>query len=207
MNDAAYRIETATPASSASLARLHHAALPDDFLPSLGVDFLEQVYYPRALRSPHGTTYLAVEDTRLLGFVTIAHAADRFTGDVMRPHIMTVAARILRAGLSRPRVFIHAAGLAWSLLTTPRDPVAGEIVFIAVDGEARKRGIGTALVAEALRHLACRGVSQCRTKTLAANDGVITMYGRMGWRVRDRFRLIGRDYVTLISPVLERSIQ
>lgn len=200
MNDAAYRIETATPMSAAALARLHHAALPDDFLPSLGADFLEHVYYPRALRSPHGTTYLAIEGTRLLGFVTIAHAADRFTGDVMRPHIVRVAARILRAGLTRPRVFLHAAGLAWSLLTTPPDPVAGEIVFIAVDGPARQRGVGTALVVQALRHLARHGVSHCRTKTLAANQGVIAMYDRLGWRIRDRFRLIGRDYVTLVSP-------
>ena len=91
-------------------------------------------------------------------------------------------------------------GMAWSVVTAANDPLPGEIVFIAVDPAHHGRGVGPALVGAALAYLKSRGLDACRTKTLAANRRVIRMYERLGWNVRDRFRAIGRDYVTLVSP-------
>jgi ribosomal protein S18 acetylase RimI-like enzyme len=96
---------------------------------------------------------------------------------------------------------VKSAEVLWSVLTSRKDPIDGEIVLIAVDGAHRGRGVGKALVAAALEYLGEKGVRQCRTKTLAANTGVIAMYEGLGWHVRDRFRLIGREYVTIVSPL------
>ena len=72
-------------------------------------------------------------------------------------------------------------------------------MIIAVDGHSRGQGVGKKLVLATLEYLSEEGVDRCRTKTLATNHGVIRMYEGMGWIVRDRFGLIGRDYVTMVS--------
>jgi ribosomal protein S18 acetylase RimI-like enzyme len=59
--------------------------------------------------------------------------------------------------------------------------------------------VGPALVEAAVLYLRERGVDRCRTKTLADNASVIRMYQRLGWYVRDRFRLAGRRYVTIVT--------
>jgi ribosomal protein S18 acetylase RimI-like enzyme len=200
-----WRLERAGRDHVAALSELHFAALPNDFLPSLGKRFLESAYYPAALESTYGTTIVATADGHVIGFVTVAHDADRFLGPVIRSRVLAICGSVFVAMLRRPRTAVEAAGIAWSTLTGRPDEVRGEIVFIAVDAGQRGGGVGTALVRAALAYLAGHGVPRCRTKTLAANDGVIGMYRRLGWEVRDRFRLIGREYATIVSPVIERS--
>jgi ribosomal protein S18 acetylase RimI-like enzyme len=163
------------------------------------------VYYPSALISPHAVTLMASAARQPCGFVTIAHDAPRFMSGVIQPNLLTTTYYVARGISRRPRTAIQIARLAQSMLTAPPDDVRGEIVFIAVDATRRGGGIGRALVQAALNHLAEQSVPYCRTKTLAANDNVIGLYTRMGWSVRDRFAQIGREYVTLVSPLIERA--
>jgi ribosomal protein S18 acetylase RimI-like enzyme len=105
-----------------------------------------------------------------------------------------------RATFRDPRHLSKSLEVFWSVAASKPDPAKGEIVFIAVDQAHRGQGVGKKLVVAALDYLRQKGVQFCRTKTLAQNIGVIKMYERMGWHVRDRFRLIGREYVTIVSP-------
>jgi ribosomal protein S18 acetylase RimI-like enzyme len=190
----------AVPAQASDLARLHRDALPADFLPSLGADFLEQVYYPATFRSAHGANLVALADGRPAGFVTIAHDSPAFTRDVVNTNLPALAFYAARAALRRPAHMKLSVEVGWSALFGRPDSLPGEIVLIAVDAAHRGRGIGKALVAGALDYLRAHGVDRCRTKTLAVNASVIAMYEGIGWQVQDRFRLIGRDYVTIVSP-------
>lgn len=196
-------IRPARPEWVPALARIHAASLPDDFLPSLGADFLERVYYPAALASPHAATLAAVEgEGRPLGFVTIAHDSPAFSRDVAAGRTAVLARYALRAALRDPLHLRKSAAVAWTALWGRPDPLPAEIVFIAVDARARGGGLGKRLVAAAAEHVRARGLRALRTKTLARNQGVIGMYASLGWQVRDRFRLIGKEYVTLVSPEL-----
>jgi ribosomal protein S18 acetylase RimI-like enzyme len=194
------QIRPAVPAESAALARIHFAALPDDFMPSLGVDFLERVHYPATFQSAFGANLVAVANTEPIGFVTIAHDAGRFSGDVIRRGLWSIAAYAVRAALRNPLHLRASAEVLWSVLTGKPDPVKGEIFLIAVDRAWRGKGVGQALVGASLAYLASHQVDRCRTKTLASNAGVIGMYQRLGWSIRERFSLIGREYVTIVSP-------
>ena len=106
----------------------------------------------------------------------------------------------LRAALRRPSHLRLSLEVLRSALFGRPDSIPGEIVLIAVDSGFRGQGVGKALVKAALEYLRERGVNRCRTKTLMANRSVISMYEGLGWHVRERFRLIGRDYVTIASP-------
>lgn len=193
-------VTAAEPRHAAALASIHRGALPGDFLPSLGADFLERVYYPATFRSPHGGNLVATAAGRPVGFVTIAHDSPRFTRDVVTGEWLRLAYFAARAAIRRPSHLRLSLDVVRAALFVRPDPLPGEIVLIAVDADHRGRGVGKALVDAALQYLRRHGVERCRTKTLAANGAVIAMYEGLGWHVRDRFRLIGRDYVTIVSP-------
>jgi ribosomal protein S18 acetylase RimI-like enzyme len=195
-------IGRASAADGPALAAIHAEALPIDFLPSLGRAFLEQVYYPATFGSPHGVHLVARAGGRIVGFVTIAHKTSAFTADVMRGRTFQLARSAVAAALRRPAHLLLSAEVLWSVVSGRPDPIEGEIVLIAVAAGARGSGAGKTLVRAALDYLRAHHVGQCRTKTLASNASVIAMYERLGWHIRDRFRLIGRDYVTIVSPLL-----
>jgi ribosomal protein S18 acetylase RimI-like enzyme len=193
-------IVRADRAQADELARIHHAALADDFLPSLGLDFLERVYYPATFESTHGVHLIALDAGAAIGFVTVAHDTTAFTSDVLRGRGLTLAWFALRAAARNPVHLRLSVGVLWSVVSKPPDPIAGEIVLIAVQASCRGSGVGKALVSAAIEYLSDRHVPRCRTKTLASNADVIGMYRSLGWNVRNRFRLIGREYVTIVSP-------
>lgn len=195
-------IESAKRDDIPVLARIHHEVLLDDFLPSLGLTFLVQVYYPSALHSTNAATFVARLENQLLGFVTIAHDSDRFTRDILRSQWPNVIRYALVAALHNPPHVLRSLQVLWASVLAKPNFVRGEIVFIAVDQAHQRKGIGQRLVIAATDYLAEKSVPLCRTKTLATNTGVIRMYKNMGWYVRDRFRLIGREYVTLVSRKL-----
>ena len=97
----AFDIRPAAASDIPRVARLHLEALPDYFLPSLGLDFLARVYYPAAFASPFGSTLVAASASDAVGFVTIAHDTDRFTGDVLRQKVVNIAISALRAAAGR----------------------------------------------------------------------------------------------------------
>ena len=193
-------IQTAQPGHLSEVAEIHYRSLPDDFLPSLGLDFLKRVYYPAVFQSPHAATLVAMRCGCPVGFVTIAHDANRFYRDILRRRLYLLVVYALRAALCDFRRLRKTLEVFWSSVASKPDPIKGEIALIAVDQSHRGQGIGKRLVAAALDYLHQKGIHSCRTKTLAQNIGVIKMYEGMGWRVRDRFRLIGCEYVTIISP-------
>ena len=182
-----------------ALARIHSDALAGDFLPALGLSFLEHTYYPAALASPHATTLVALDAGAPCGFVTVAQDSPGFSRDVVRGRWPAMTRRALMTSLRRPSMARQCLEVAHSALFGARDSVPGEIVYIAVDERHRGRGIGRELIRAAESWLAERGDPRCRTKTLAANGRVIALYRALGWRVRNAERLIGRDYVVLVN--------
>jgi ribosomal protein S18 acetylase RimI-like enzyme len=193
------QITLASSAQAAALARIHFESLPDDYLPSLGQDFLEKEYYPAALQSTVAATYVALVGQHVAGFVTVAFDSPAFTREFMQGRMGKMAYYAIRATLRNPAHLLQSAQVFLSAAGSKPDPIPAEIVFIAVDAAYRNRGIGKQLVVQSLEYLHTQGVPQCRTKTLAQNMGVIAMYERLGWRVRNRFRFIGREYVILVG--------
>ncbi len=196
-------IEPAQSVSGPALARIHGNALPDDFMASLGLDFLERVYYPAALESRHAVTLCAVKANAPVGFVTVAHDSRGFTQDVVQRRFWAIGLYALRAIRRDPRYLIQCLQVFWSAVLSKPDPIQGEIVFIAVEASCRGAGIGKQLVQAACDYIRENHLPYCRTKTLARNQNVIRMYEGLGWKIRDHFRLLNRDYVTLVSGAIQ----
>lgn len=193
-------IRLATHKDIPDLARIHSESLPDDFLPSLGEDFLEKVYYPAALASSNAVTLVIEVNRSVVGFVTVAHDSDHFTRDVLHGRYPLFAFYALKAALCHPSHILKSVDVLNAALFSRPDPIPGEIVFIAVQASWRRNGFGRKLVGAAMEYLFTKGVSSCRTKTLLENMGVIRMYEEMGWQTRNTIKLIGKRYVILVCP-------
>jgi ribosomal protein S18 acetylase RimI-like enzyme len=193
-------ISLALPEQAESIAVLHVNSLPEDFLPSLGRDFLARQYYPAALASPNAVTLVATEGTLPIGFATVASDSDAFSRDVLRGRLWSIAGYALRRALRQPGHLLLSLHVLLSALYPRPCPWPGEIVFIAVAEEFRGRGVGRRLIQAAVDQLAQSSVARCRTKTLVRNHDVIRIYTSLGWGVADRYWLIGREYVVLLSP-------
>lgn len=202
VDSAVTAIEIAGAGCAAELAAIHAEALPADFLPALGLPFLATVYYPKALSSRHATTFVAVREGSVAGFVTVAADADAFIHAVVSTSRLEVLKAVVARTVENPGILIRAARMAIAVERGIGDVGVGEIVFIAVRPQFRGQGIGGALISVAQGHAAASGVERCRTITLRSNEDVIRLYRRFGWNLGREFDRAGCSYVTLLSPLL-----
>ena len=81
-------------------------------------------------------------------------------------------------------VVAEQAGEAVGYVTCHKSPGAGRIGLVGVAQEARGRGIGHAMVGEALRWLAGEGVDDVSVATQARNTTGLSLYQKSGFAVR-----------------------
>jgi len=61
----------------------------------------------------------------------------------------------------------------------------GWINYLAVDPDARRRGLGRALMEEAERRLLAEGCPKVNLQVRAGNEGVVAFYERLGYSVEE----------------------
>jgi ribosomal protein S18 acetylase RimI-like enzyme len=176
-------IRLASASDARVLARMHASSMPDAFLPSLGEPFLTQLY--RSLTSqPGAVTIVAENRAGIVGFA----AGTRSVSDAYRRFARGHAARAAVAAgprLVRPSVFRRAWETVTYALRTGDLPQA-EVLSIAVDRDARGKGLGRHLSRQLLGELAAIGVDEVKVVVDAANHPANALYASVG------FRRIGR---------------
>ena len=65
----------------------------------------------------------------------------------------------------------------------------GWVYSLAVRPEARRQGIGTALVKHVERELATKGCPKVNLQVLAANAGTVAFYQKLGYAVEERISM------------------
>lgn len=175
-----YRVRPARPADVPTLARLHRETLPTAFLPTLGDGFM-RVLYRALVRDPGGVATVVEDPTgRVVAFASGAVSVSAFYRAFFRRHGVR-AAVAAAPQLVRPRTLRRA-------FETARFPgeVAGvtdaEVFVWGVDRNVRARGLGAAVLQEAIRELGRRGVEEARGITYAGNERAGKVMTEMGWR-------------------------
>ncbi len=65
----------------------------------------------------------------------------------------------------------------------------GCVYSLAVDAQARRRGVGTALMRHVERELALRGCPKVNLQILASNSGTVEFYRKLGYAVEERISM------------------
>jgi GNAT superfamily N-acetyltransferase len=170
------------------LAHLHMAAIHHGVLPLLGHRFLTRMYYELA-RAPRTGVWGVAESGRVLGF--LAGSAD------VRVSLLFVVLRggVPMAWLAGRSIFTRRlirkllAVFAYPFQRAPRHSgdfprrpcgTRAEILAVAVDKDAGRRGVGKALVRVFEEALAAWGVTAYRVTTNVAEHASNSFYRMLG---------------------------
>ena len=159
------------------LARLHAEAIATGFLPRLGSGFMERLY--AAMLGWEGAViFVADGGFRPVGFVAGVTDVGAFYRHFVKHHGIG-AALAAAPRLARPSILRRA----WETLTYggEHDDVRAELLAMAVDVEARRRGLGTKLGNALTDLLAARGERRVKVVVGAENSIAIRAYEKMGF--------------------------
>jgi ribosomal protein S18 acetylase RimI-like enzyme len=195
----AIRIEQLRPEWIAEVAQIHMDALPNDFLPGLGFNFLNTVFYPGVLKSNHAQTFVALADNQPLGFVIVAQNSSRLFSEIVRDNIWEFVKIGLLTSLSSFAQFKKNVQILFSSLKKDAASQYGEIYEIAVRPDSQGRGMGKMLVQASEDYLKEKGLPGISIKTRRDNTAWIQFFLRQGWQLSHEINLIGNQYVILIS--------
>jgi ribosomal protein S18 acetylase RimI-like enzyme len=98
-------------------------------------------------------------------------------------------ARIIRDKLTVQRELFFVARLDGALVGTVMggyDGHRGWVYSLAVEPQARRRGVGTALMTHVERELALRGCPKVNLQVLATNASTVEFYRKLGYAVEER---------------------
>jgi ribosomal protein S18 acetylase RimI-like enzyme len=196
-------VRVATNSDIPAVAALHCAAIDEGFLSTLGERFLLRLY-ARILASSHGfvlvseaTHAVQSKEPQIAGFVAGSGNVSRLYREFFWRDGPAVArssgGRLVR---SLPRVAEtlrygtkgdgpRARRSSPSELPAPET----ELLAVAVDGGARRRGTGAALVDAFTATARATGSASARVVVGAENRRAIALYGRAGFREYDQIEL------------------
>lgn len=175
------------------IAEIHAQALAGDFLPSLGVPFLAELYRG-ILGLGLGFGFVTTRGEAVTGFVIASDDTSALFRTVMMKRAIALGLRLLPALLRRPTLLRNII----ETFTYPEKeghvPVAAELVVIAVDASTRGHGQG-ALLCDALdADFRRRGITRYKVTVNQGNDGANRFYRRQGFVLADSFSLYGRGW-------------
>lgn len=174
---------------AAEVSLIHANALASDFLPSMGVDFLTELY-KGIITSGQGIGFVHVADEKVVGFILAAKDTKKlFYGALMKRGLI-LAAIGLKKVIRRPSLIPK---IAQTILYPKTDDIKSELLVIAVDGAYKHKHVGRELI-EALNSVFIQeGVSEYKVVVYKDNEKANGFYRAVGFHLDRSSRLYGKE--------------
>ncbi len=186
-------VERLTIGHARRIAEIHARALAGDFLPSLGVPFLAELYRG-ILGLGLGFGFVTVSGAAVTGFVIASDDTSALFRTVMMKRAMPLGLRLLPALLRRPTLLRNIIETFTYPGQEGKVAIAAELVVIAVDATTRGQGQGALLCDTLDADFRQRGITRYKVSVNQSNEGANRFYRRQGFALADSFRLYGRGW-------------
>jgi ribosomal protein S18 acetylase RimI-like enzyme len=186
-------VEPLTISHAQRVAEIHASALAGDFLPSLGVPFLAELYRG-ILGLGLGFGFVTTSESGVSGFVLASDDTSALFRTVMMKRAIALGMRLLPALVRRPTLLRNIIETFTYPEQEGKVPVAAELVVIAVDATMRSKGQGAALCDALDADFRRRAILRYKVTVNQSNDGANRFYQRQGFQLADSFRLYGRGW-------------
>jgi len=184
------------------IASIHCDSLPDDFLPHLGKNFLENIFYPAVLQSGQAKLIIDTDEhDNLTGFIVMTKNSSKFFLELIRKYPVALFFNGIRSSFKSITQFKRNLEIVYSSLSLKDEVQAGEIYIIAVDKKKRGKGIGKQLILAGRRYLMENNICTIKIKTLAKNTLWIDHFMKSGWELINTISQIGNTYVILQDDI------
>lgn len=146
------------------------------------------------------SSFVAVEEGRVVGFLLGSHSAANHRRDFLRRCWPAVLQDLPRTVFRSPAVAgrILGRGLTWAVRHRASPPPTSamplpdaSLILMAVDPDYRGRGAARDLVTTFLNDLAWRGVPAVKLAVDADNPTALELYRSLGWKIASRHRSPG----------------
>jgi ribosomal protein S18 acetylase RimI-like enzyme len=184
------------------VAEIHAQALAGDFLPSLGVKFLD-IFYQAALANSLVIGIVALCGDKPIGFVLGSSDMAILFQKVVRGAPLQLARAALPAVVRKPGLLLKVAE---SFLYPGREEaldVKAELVVIAVEPEYRRQGLGQDLVEALNVKFKERNIQSYKVTVLQSNPGANRFYTRLGFQPIGKFKLYHQFWNLYIYSLAE----
>lgn len=179
-------IREMTEADIPRVVELHRRYITSSIFARLTSSFLHTLYRA-SIESEHGINYVIEEDSRVYGFISVsANLSAQFDYTVQKYRGRLICACIASALLKPwliPRIL---ESVAYSKKSGASE-IRAEMLFIAIEPEARKKGNAKALIQTALSDYARRGLNRVKVSTEKDNLVVQKLLESLGFHIHNEF--------------------
>jgi len=178
------------------VVKIHSESLPQDFLPSLGIDFLAKIFYPNTLNSPFGITFVKTIDGEVAGFLTLAYKSNLFLKSIILKNFYRTIIIFFKKMFSTPLFLRECLDIFFQVFLKEKQEYKNlpEIVVIAVKKNFRGIGVGQELVNYVKEHLKNKGFNKLFVKTLTSNLSAIKLYKKTEGEIREEIIRANKKY-------------
>jgi len=193
------RVSPLEPRWVEDIAKIHFNSLPNDFIPKLGLDFLINTFYPAVLSSSLGKVFVALNQLdKPVGFVLVTLKSSEFLTSLLENRFFDFLKIGIRSSfISRENLKNNFQVVISGIFSKNMDDV-GEIYIIAIKNSFRGKGVGKLLVKKSVDFLKENNIGGIKIKTLSTNTEWIEHFSKDGWKLANKFQMIGKEYVNLI---------
>jgi ribosomal protein S18 acetylase RimI-like enzyme len=183
---------------SREIAEIHKEALADDFLPSLGLRFLE-TFYKGVLEKRGVFGFVSIEKGKVNGFVLGTDEMGRFFKLALRANFLSLSLLLFLRIMKKPSIIKNV--LATLLYPNKETGPKAELIVVAVDRSARGKGLGRKLVGALEREMKKRKIKKYKLTVTKRNKGANAFYKEMKFRKLSDFNLYGKDWNLLVKEL------
>jgi GNAT superfamily N-acetyltransferase len=184
------------------VAAIHAQALAGDFLPSLGVNFLN-VFYTAALASEAALGCVALTSNTPIGFVLGSPDMRALFRKVIRGAPLQLSQAAIPAIVRRPALLLKVAETFLYPSREPSIDVKAELAVIAVKPEFRNQGLGQALIEALNAEFKEHKIGSYKVTVLQSNQGANRFYARSGFHRAGEFRLYRQSWNLYVYSLAE----
>lgn len=175
------------------IVRIHLKALPHDFLPSLGEEFLWHLYHA-SFDSTNTFIFVCKEDGKVIGFVLGTINFNIFFKDVLRKKWKQFIITLLKQLLQKPSLIFNIF-FTFFYSSKEQTKIKAELVIIAVDEFFQGKGIGTKLVEVLEQEFKKLNITNYKLTTLENYHQTRKFYQRLGFKKQNKFTLYKKNWI------------
>lgn len=187
------------------VATIHSIALPNDILPRLGFNFLTRILYPALNHSEYAEVIVSREGKAITGFNVLSFNNQKLLKDIVKYNFLAFAWFSIGSVLHDFQLIADIFGLLVQGNQSPEPhPEYGEVYIIAVNPALQSKGVGKALILEAMRIFNERKLAGIKIKTSMKNTRWIAFFLKNKWTEIAQISINKKEYVVLALPFQER---
>jgi len=188
--------------NSETVANIHLEGLPDDFLPSLGLNFLK-IFYEGILEQSNIFGFVSQENNEVTGFVIGTENMTKFFNQAIMSRFFTLSYIVLKQILKKPQII----GKVLESLFFPNKETGpdAELVVIAVDNKFRGKNIGRELINALESELINREIKEYKVSVTSQNKRANRFYEKLGFNFFNTFILYDKSFNLLKKDLTGQS--